>query len=84
MASSERLKGIELVDCARANAAQGVEVATFLCGYGTDVANFQQALHQACQDMGIEISELSDLITEQQSILQTGGIEIAPETSSEL
>jgi hypothetical protein len=84
MASSERLQGIELVDCAKANAPQGVEVAANLCGYGTDIANFQQELHRACEGMGIKISELSDLITEQQSVLQTGGIEVSPETPSEL
>lgn len=84
MASSERLKSIELIDCAKANAPQGVEVAARQCGYEDNIAEFQQELHSACQQIGIEISELSDLITEQQSILQTGGIEISPETPSEL
>lgn len=84
MAASERLKSIELIDCAKANAPQGVEVAAHLCGYGTSISEFQQELKQACQQIGIEISELSDLITEQQTVLQTGGIEISPETTSEL
>lgn len=84
MASSTPLKGIELVDCARANAAQGPEVAAELCGYGEDLSQFQQELQQACQQIGVEISELSDLITEQQMVLQNGGIEIAPETPDEL
>jgi len=84
MASSAPLKGIELVDCAKANAAQGLNVAAELCGYGKDVAQFQHELQQACQQMGIEISELSDLITEQQMVRETGGIEIAPDTPSQL
>lgn len=84
MASSAPLKGIELIDCAKANAAQGPDVAAELCGYGKDLAQFQQELQLACQQIGIEISELRDLITEQQVVRQSGGIEIAPDTSSEL
>jgi hypothetical protein len=84
MASSVPLKGIELIDCAKANAAQGPEVAADLCGYGQDLTTFQQELRQACQQIGIEVSELRDLITDQQIVQQAGGIEIAPETQSEL
>jgi hypothetical protein len=84
MSSSKPLKGIELVDCAKANAAQGVEVAADLCGYGQDTATFQKELQQACQDIGVEIDELSDLITEQQTVRRIGGIEIAPDTPSDL
>ncbi|MBF2045966.1 MAG: hypothetical protein EDM05_042120 [Leptolyngbya sp. IPPAS B-1204] len=84
MAASEPLKGIELIDCAKANAKQGIEVAANLCGYGDDLTEFRQQLHQACQQIGVEMTELSDLITEQQTVLQTGGIEIAPDTASEL
>lgn len=84
MSSSAPLKGIELVDCAKANAAQGIDVASELCGYGKDHAQFQQELRQACHQIGVEISELGDLVTAQQVVRQTGGIEIAPDTSSEL
>lgn len=84
MASSAPLKGIELVDCAKANAPQGTEVAAELCGYGKDLSQFQQELQRACQQIGVEISELKDLITEQQIVQQNGGIEIAPDTPSEL
>lgn len=84
MASSAPLKGIELVDCAKANAAQGLDVAAELCGYGQDLKQFTQELQEACQQMGVEVSGLSDLITEQQIVRQNGGIEIAPESSSEL
>lgn len=84
MASSAPLTGIELVDCARANAAQGLEVTAELCGYGEDLKRFTQELQQACQQMGVEVSTLSDLITEQQRVQRSGGIEIAPESASEL
>ncbi|GAB4382991.1 MAG: hypothetical protein Kow00121_44080 [Elainellaceae cyanobacterium] len=84
MAASKPLKGIELVDCAKANASQGVAVATELCGYGQDAAQFQRELQSACEQMGVEINELSDLITEQQIVRDGGGIEIAPDTPSNL
>jgi hypothetical protein len=84
MAASKHLQGIELVDCAKANAKQGLTVAAHLCGYSDDTATFQQELKQACQQMGVEISDLSDLITEQQIVVQSGGLEISPETTSDL
>jgi hypothetical protein len=84
MAATERLTGIELIDCAKANAGQGVEVAANLCGYGDNITEFRHELQHACQQIGVEMTELSDLITEQQTVLQTGGIEIAPDTASEL
>lgn len=84
MASSTPLQGIELIDCAKANAKQGIETATELCGYGQDVHTFQQQLKQACQSIGVEINELSDLITDPQAVRRKGGIEVAPDTPSEL
>lgn len=84
MAASQPLTGIELIDCAKANAEQGVTVAAELCGYGQDIPRFQQALQQACHQIGVEISSLSDLITDQQMVLQTGGIEVAPDTPDDL
>jgi hypothetical protein len=84
MPSQEPLQGIELIDCAKANAEQGLTDATHLCGYGNDTARFQQELQQACRQIGIEISELGDLVTPQQVVRQTGGVEIAPDTPSEL
>jgi hypothetical protein len=84
MSASEPLKGLELVDCAKANAKQGISVAADLCGYSTDTDRFKQELEQACEQMGIKISELSDLITDQQTVLQQGGIEVAPDTPADL
>jgi hypothetical protein len=84
MASPTPLQGTDLIDCAKANAKQGIETATYLCGYGEDINQFKTELKQACHKIGIEIQELSDLITEQQTLIKNGGIEIAPETPSEL
>jgi hypothetical protein len=85
MSSPTPLKGIELIDCAKANAKQGLETASNLCGYSEDLNLFKQELHQACQNIGVEISELSDLITDQPMIVTLDhGIEVAPDTPSDL
>lgn len=85
MASPTPLKGTELVDCARANAKQGIETAAYQCGYGDDLNTFAQELRQACEDMNLQVKELTDLITDQDMILNIGTGEIvAPDTPSEL
>jgi hypothetical protein len=84
MASSTPLNGLELVDCARANAKQGIETAAELCGYGDDLRTFSQQLKQACDQMGVKFNELTDLITEQDSLIQTEGEIVAPETDTVL
>jgi hypothetical protein len=83
MPSPTRLHGTELVDCARANAKQGIETAAYQCGYGDDVNTFAQELRQACEQMNLQVKELSQLITDQDMILGTGEI-IAPDTASQL
>lgn len=84
MASSTPLIGTDLIDCAKANAKQGIETAAYLCGYGKHLDNFKQNLVQACDDIGVEVHELSDLITDQQMLKESGGLDIAPETPSNL
>ena len=84
MSASEPLRGTELIDCAKANAKQGIETAAKQCGYGQDFVRFQQNLQQACQNIGVNIQELSDLVTDQQIVKERGGLEIAPDTTSEL
>ncbi len=84
MASPTPLQGIELIDCAKANARQGIVTAAKQSGYGQDTSSFQQELQKACQGIGVEIDELSDLITDQQTVRRDGGIEVAPDTPSEL
>lgn len=85
MASSTPLQGTELVDCARANARQGLATAAYQCGYGEDVNTFAQELKQACEQMNLKVKELSELITDQEMTLQMGSGEVvAPDTPSEL
>lgn len=85
MASSTPLQGTELVDCARANAKQGIETAARQCGYGEDLNTFAQELKQACEQMNLQVKELSELITDQEMLLQLGSGEVvAPDTASEL
>jgi hypothetical protein len=81
MTSPTPLTGTELVDCARANAKQGIQTAAHQCGYGEDLNKFAQELRKACEEMNLQIKELSDLITDQDMILQVGtGEVVAPET----
>jgi hypothetical protein len=84
MAVSQPLTGLELVDCARANAKQGIETAANLCGYGEDLNTFKQSLQQACSEMNVQFHELSDLITDQQQMLNLGGEIVAPDTEGQL
>lgn len=85
MASPTPLQGTDLVDCARANAKQGIETAALQCGYGEDVNTFAQELKQACEQMNLQVKELNQLITDQEMLLQMGSGEIvAPDTASEL
>jgi hypothetical protein len=85
MASPTPLQGTELVDCARANAKQGIKTAARQCGFGEDLNGFSQALKQACESMNLQVKELSELITDDEMILQMGKGEIvAPDSASEL
>ncbi|MGB3402415.1 MAG: hypothetical protein WBA77_06970 [Microcoleaceae cyanobacterium] len=84
MPAQKPLSGTELIDCAKANAKQGIKEAAYNCGYGEDLAAFQASLKQACEDIGVEINELSDLITDQQIVKNKGGLEIAPDSPSSL
>ncbi|MBD2297276.1 hypothetical protein [Nostoc sp. FACHB-190] len=85
MPSAKPLYGTELVDCARANAKLGIETAAYQCGYGDDLNTFAQELRQACEQMNLQVKELSELITDQDMILEIGtGEIIAPDTASEL
>jgi hypothetical protein len=84
MAAPKPLKDTELVDCATANAKQGVETAAHLCGYGQDVSSFQSELKKACDRMGIHYEGMTDLITSQRSLRNYEGVEIAPDSPSDL
>ncbi|MGB3573439.1 MAG: hypothetical protein WA783_06185 [Phormidesmis sp.] len=84
MAANQPLTGIALIDCAKANAAQGLAVATNLCGYGDDTSSFQQALTKAGEEMGVTLDELKDLVTDQSIAKRGGGIEVSPDSPGDL
>jgi hypothetical protein len=85
MVAPTKLQGTELVDCARANAKLGIETAAYQCGYGDDLRTFSQELRQACESMNLQVKELTELITDQDLILNIGkGEVVAPDTASEL
>ena len=84
MSSSTPLKGSELIDCARANMKQGIEVAAKGCGYGDNISSFENELKGACNAMGIDINSFADLIFLEQNINETSGVEIAPDTLRQL
>lgn len=79
------LQGIELIDCAKANAKQGVKVAAALSGYENNEDLFIENLQAACQEIGVNVSELEDLITDQQLAKENRRvIEVSPDTVSDL
>ena len=79
------LQGIELIDCAKANAKQGVAVAAERSGYDQNIGLFVENLNKACQQIGVNINELEDLITDQQVAKERRKtMDIAPDTVSDL
>jgi len=73
------LQGLDLVDCARANATLGVATACERCGYGTDAPKFLTNLRTACAQIGVTIAGLSDLDPATSHKIPEG-VEIAPES----
>ncbi|HEY9818868.1 MAG TPA: hypothetical protein V6D20_24125 [Candidatus Obscuribacterales bacterium] len=67
MAALKPLQGVDLISCAQANARLGLKVAAQQCGYGENTDQFGRVLQDTCRDMGIDISQLSDLLTDRQS-----------------
>lgn len=74
------LTGIDLLDCARANAPSGLETSAMLCGYGSDASGFQEALQQAGSQVGLNIKSLNDL----SNLQNDRGIDFAPDNNSSL
>lgn len=83
MASSTPLQSSELIDCARANGEKGIEVAASRCGYGDDLATFEEQLRQACQAIGVEINSFNDLINHKRQD-ERAGVIIAPDSPTQL
>ena len=82
MTSSAPLRGTDLIDCARANAKQGVEVAAQRRGYGSDLATFERELQRAGEHIGVEIHGFDGLIHTGET--RQAGVEVGPDTLSEL
>ena len=79
------LQGIELINCAKANAKQGVAIAAKRSGYEQNIGLFTENLNKACQQIGIDIDELDDLITDQQIAQERKKVmDVAPETNTDL
>jgi hypothetical protein len=75
------LHGTELIDCAQANANQGIKIAAQQCGYCDDITTFETELTLATAQIGVKINGFKDLI----KITETGqerGVEIAPESGT--
>jgi len=83
MTSSSPLTGVVLVDCAKANVENGIEVAAHQCGYGDDVTAFQEALKSACAEMNIDLKEFADLSVGKR-VNSRDGIEVYPDTPGKL
>ncbi|MDJ0681711.1 MAG: hypothetical protein QNJ18_17855 [Xenococcaceae cyanobacterium MO_167.B52] len=79
------LQGVELIDCAKANAKRGTAYAAKQSGYNKNISLFQKNLKQACQEIGVDINDITDLITDQQLAKENRKfLGISPKTSQEL
>ncbi|PSF38187.1 hypothetical protein C7H19_06865 [Aphanothece hegewaldii CCALA 016] len=78
------LKGTELIDCARANGNDGIEVASNRCGYEQDINAFESELKKACQSIGVEFNSFNDILKSTTDYHKDAGLIIAPDTASEL
>jgi hypothetical protein len=85
MASSSPLTGVILIDCARANASEGLAITAQQCGYGNDIPSFQAALTAACNAMNISVQDIEDLAAAEQSQWHPEpGVEFSPDAPGEL
>jgi acylphosphatase len=84
MTTPDPLKGTELIDCARANGNDGIEVSAQRCGYEDNLEEFQEALKQACDSIGVEYNKFDDLLKSSTDYHKDAGLIIAPETPSQL
>ena len=83
MTSPTRLSGTELINCAQANAKEGIVMATHQCGYDNDIDTFQRELIVALEQIGIKNKDFEDLL-KTVKINPELGAEIAPETATEV
>lgn len=83
MSSKEKLAGLELIDCARANTERGLDAAAESCGYGSDIEAFQQAIGRACDDIGIDASTFAGIV-DPSTATKTPGFVVAPDSTASL
>lgn len=83
MASPTPLRDNELIDCAKANANDNIEVVSVRCGYGDDTATFESELIKACSSIGVKIDSFQDL-REDEPDNEVEGVEIGPDSPSDL
>ncbi len=82
MKSTTQLHGIELLDCAQANAKSGLSTTAQQCGYGNNILAFQNELQKAGSEIGIQISSLQDLILERKKIER--GRDFSPDSPEQI
>ncbi|MBE9043938.1 hypothetical protein IQ255_05885 [Pleurocapsales cyanobacterium LEGE 10410] len=82
MTSPKPLHGIDLIDCAQANARAGLSVATQQCGYGNNIKAFQNELQKASSEIGIHAGSLSELILDTHKVEREQ--EFAPDSSGRI
>jgi hypothetical protein len=80
---STPLTGIDLLNCAQANAKEGLDAASQHCGYGSDSERFMAALQEAAHNKGITLKNFSDLLNFD-DLRPSPGEAIAPESPGEL
>jgi hypothetical protein len=83
MASPTPLHGTDLIDCAQANAKEGILVAAHQCGYNNNIEDFQYELKGALEHIGIKNKDFDDLL-KMVGAEPKLGIEIAPDPSIQL
>ncbi|MGB3495655.1 MAG: hypothetical protein WBA57_23200 [Elainellaceae cyanobacterium] len=66
MNTNSPLQGTELISCAKSIAIHGADAAAKSCGYGDDIDSFEKNLFQACEEAGIHIKGLGDLVNRDQ------------------
>lgn len=81
--TSSPLHGTDLIDCAKANANKGIEVASQRCGYENDITTFERELKKAYDYIGVEFQGFSNM-TVDRTTEQEAGVIIAPETRTQL
>jgi hypothetical protein len=61
LSGKEPLLGQELINCAKGNAFSGIVNTAKLCGYNSDVEQFQVNLNRAAEELGLDINSINSL-----------------------